>query len=196
MVIIYVGEPCDSQGRSLPPGEPPSPLVTNAKEINDWSPFNDRLGFETADFFYRQSQMSGGDIDTLLNLWTRSILSINPSESGPFKDHKDVYETIDSVKLGHVPWESFSILYQGQRPDPAVRETPPWMKAENEVWFRDPQKLIHNILGNPDFAKETDWAPYQEYAGEDHRFKDFMSGDWAWMQAVRNYHFICHISTR
>jgi hypothetical protein len=41
------------------------------------------------------------------------------------------------------------------------------------------------MLANPDFNNEMDFAPYQEFDIDDEQqFEDFMSGDWAWQQAV------------
>jgi len=59
------------------------------------------------------------------------------------------------------------------------------MMAQHEVWFWDPLMLVHNMLSNPDFKDEFDYAPFQEYDGPDnHWFQDFMSGNWAWKQCV------------
>ena len=67
------------------------------------------------------------------------------------------------------------------------------MDAECEVWFCNLHTLIHNILSNPDFDGEFDYAPIQEYDMEgNHRFENFMSGDWAWKQVVS--HNLLHTS--
>ena len=59
------------------------------------------------------------------------------------------------------------------------------MDGEYKVWFRNPRTLIHNILSNPDFDGEFDYAPVQEYDVKgNHWFENFMSGNWAWKQAV------------
>ena len=52
--------------------------------------------------------------------------------------------------------------------------------------FRDPKKVVCNMLANPDFAKEIDLVPYREYDSEVNKrhWCDFMSADWAWKQAV------------
>lgn len=174
----------DKHGRPIEPGGLPLTEEDPLKDPNDWGPFGTRLRFEAADFLYRVTQMSGGDIDKILQLWSGSILEANSDASGPFTTHRDLYKTIDKADVGEVPWQSFSLFYEGDRPD--IGTTPTWMTAECEVWFRDPRKLIHNILGNPDLTNEVDYVPYHEYVGEkdNHRFHDFMSGDWAWKQAV------------
>ena len=41
------------------------------------------------------------------------------------------------------------------------------------------------MLSNPDFEGKIDYAPVQEYDSKGaHRFQNFMSGNWAWKQAV------------
>lgn len=125
--------------------------------------------------------MSAPDIDYLLDLWGAS--SATHGEAPPFQNHNDLYSTIDSTPIGDVSWESFSLRFNGTRPDDVV---PPWMDAEYDVWFRNPRNLVHNIISNPDFNNAFDYAPYQEHDGNrNRRYHNFMSGNWAWRQAVR-----------
>ncbi|KAG2095439.1 uncharacterized protein F5147DRAFT_747730 [Suillus discolor] len=105
-------------------------------------------------------------------------------DTPPFADHKDLHSVIDATELGDVPWQSFSVQYLGERPE----VVPPWMDDEFEVWYRDPHAMAHNILANPTYKDEIDYVPFREYDALDdtRRWKDFMSGDWAWQQAVPN----------
>lgn len=123
--------------------------------------------------------MSAGDINHLFDLWAACLATTDIEL--PFSKATQLYNTIDSTPLGDVTWESFALQYNGHRP---VGNTPPWMQAEYDVWFWNPHTLVHNLLSNPDFRSGFDYAPYQEYAGGVHRFQDFMSGNWAWNQAV------------
>jgi hypothetical protein len=133
-----------------------------------------------ADFLYRRNQMSAGDIDFIFKLWAASLVAHH--DSPPFSNHTEMYNTIDSTPLGDLPWEFFSLEYNGDVPEGDV---PSWMSAEYDVWFRNPLGLVHNILLNPDFEGEIDYAPVQEYSSNGvHRFRDFMTGNWAWKQAV------------
>ncbi|KAI0244992.1 hypothetical protein BJV78DRAFT_1159298 [Lactifluus subvellereus] len=44
--------------------------------------------------------------------------------------------------------------------------------------------LVKDILANPDYKGQIDYAPVQEFEGSGHRrYRNFMSGDWAWEQA-------------
>ena len=104
--------------------------------------------------------------------------------TAPFQNHGDLYDRIDESTTGEAPWDHFSVSYDGPRPKPG-EEVPDWMSQEYEAWYRDPVQLIHNLVANPDFVDEFDYTPYHEYDQEGtHRFHNFMSGDWAWREAV------------
>ncbi|EGO23314.1 hypothetical protein SERLADRAFT_440045 [Serpula lacrymans var. lacrymans S7.9] len=126
--------------------------------------------------------MSAGDIDTLSNLWKASLLK-NGLTNGevPFTDSQDLYQTIDAIPLGGIPWESFSLSYNGDVPEAS---NPSWVAGSHGVWFRSPNTIVRKMLSNPDFKDEIDYAPLHEFdADGKHQFKDFMSGDWARTQA-------------
>jgi hypothetical protein len=178
-----VGQICDAHGDPIPPDTPPPPLDSD-QGPEDWTPYNNRLEFEVADFLYRRNRMSAGDIDFILSLWAAS-LAIHGDEP-PFSNARCMYKAIDSTPLGDVPWESFTLQYNGTQP---TENVPSWMTAEHDIWFRNPCSLVHNILSNPGFESGFDYAPYQERTADGvHRFGDFMSANWAWKQAV-SFHY-------
>ena len=181
---VSLGLPCDIHGIFIDPSMPPPPYrPTN--DPDDWTPYSSQLEFKTTEFLFSCEQMSAGSIDTLLNLWATSLF--RHSDQPPFTSHQDLYDTIDVTPLGDVPWENFSIRYNGPRPE---HDVPSWMDGEYEVWFRNPRTLIHNILSNPDFDGEFDYAPVQEYDVKgNHQFENFMPGNWAWKQAVSHIFF-------
>jgi len=148
---------------------------------DDWTPFRNRTEFETAEFLYTQNQMPAAQIDRLLDLWASSLAKHN--DMPPFADHRDLYDVIDSSPFGDVKWQKFSLQYTGERPED---NPPPWMDQQYEVWYRDPREVVRHMLANPMFADEMDYCPYREYSTENNerQWKDFMSGDWAWEQAV------------
>ena len=63
---------------------------------------------------------------------------------------------------------------------------PQWMDISYQVSYRDPQVIIHSMLANPSLKDDMDYVPYCEYdaSNEKRLWQDFMSGDWAWSQAV------------
>jgi hypothetical protein len=124
--------------------------------------------------------MSAGRIDELMELWAASNVAIGGSS--PFRNARDMYQTIDRSALGDVPWDSFKLRYRGE----VDSQSPTWMTAEHTVWFRDPHIVVQNLLANADFMGETNLAPHRDYdASGGRQYSDFMSGDWAWDQAVR-----------
>lgn len=146
---------------------------------DDFYPFNDRVHFELGDFFYRRNEISQKAFDDLMQLWAATLPSGTPP---PFADHKDLLNCIDSIPHGEVPWQSFTVGYTGPLPEGDI---PPWMEAEYDVWFRCPREIARNQLSNPMFANEMDWAPKRVFDKHGKReWSDFMSGNWAWRQAV------------
>lgn len=154
---------------------------------DDWTPYENRLQFEIADFLFRRNQMSAGDINFILHLWAESLAIHN--DEPPFANATSLYKTIDLTPLAGTAWDTFSLQYNG---DHAAGDALSWMSAEYDVWFRDPHILVHDLLSNPDFKADFDYAPFQERTSDGvHRFQDFMSANWAWNQAVS----ICYNTT-
>jgi Plavaka transposase len=177
---FIVGRICDKNGNDIPPDTPPPPRDSNGGP-NDWTPYNNRIGFELADFLYRVNQMSAGAINFILAILA-ACLAPHGAEP-PFLSTNHMYKTIDSTPLGDVAWETFSFQYTGARPPGG--NIPSWMNTTHDIWFRDPRALVHNMISNPDFDSGFHYAPFQEYDVHGaHRFSDLMSGNWAWKQAV------------
>ncbi|EMD32329.1 hypothetical protein CERSUDRAFT_161695 [Gelatoporia subvermispora B] len=177
---VMNGHPCTPDGTPLPSPTTAPPLHAHTAST-DWSPYNNRLEFETAEFLFKRTQMSQSKVNALLDLWAASLLKYN--DKPPFADHNDLHKTIDATHLGGVPWQSFETSYTGSLPDGPV---PSWMTAKYEIWYRDPRAVIENLLSSPDFNGEFDVAPYREYYGPgsgERQFTNVMSGDWAWKQA-------------
>lgn len=173
-LIKLKGQPCDAQGNSLPLGAPPP---QDGPGPDDWLPFESEGHFELADFVYRTEQMSGNNIDFLLK-----IIGKLPGNSVPFKTHEKLYDAIDAIPTGNVKWEKFIIKYNGPLPEGDV---PHWMTVEHEIYHRDPCLIAKAMLSNRNFDNEIDYAPYREYDANDlQRYHHFMSGNWAWKQAV------------
>ncbi|KAF8871508.1 hypothetical protein BD779DRAFT_1453918 [Infundibulicybe gibba] len=167
------GRPCDADGNFLPDQTPPLPRTQTI--ANDWSPYEDDIQFRTADLLYQRVAMSAGNIDYLMELWALSMLKHN--DTGPFKDFEHMYAAIDSSRLGDAPWKCFTTGYSGE----ITENSPSWKRAEYEVWYRDPDTVIKNMLDNPDFDGQFDYTPYVS-VGKDgqRRWNDFMSGNYAW----------------
>jgi hypothetical protein len=133
--------------------------------------------FKTADFLYRRTEMSAGNIDDLLDIWAES----NENGDPPFKSHEHLYETIDSTKHGDAPWKCLAVSYNGEVSDPC----PSWQNGEWEVFYRDTDVVLTQMLENPDFDGQFDYAAYigLDKAGKRY-WSDFMSGNFAYRRSV------------
>jgi len=158
--------------------------MTLDRPQGDWSPFSDRVTFETAEQLFAKEQMSAMGIDTLMDLWRASFIQSDATNGGaPFVNHKDLYNTIDSISLGVVDWKSFTLSYSDVLPERG--DPPSWMEDRFDVWYRDPHLVAKNMLSNTDFADNFDYLPFQEFDADGEQiWENFMSGTWAWTQAV------------
>ena len=130
--------------------------------------------------------MPVGKIDKILRLWAASLAPHD--DNPPFKDHRELYDTIDATSIlsGDAEWKTFNLHFCGD--DKIPPDAPNWKKAKWDVWYQDPHELIHNVLQNPDFHTQFDYTPYQEYDLDgNHHFHNVMSGDWCWCEAVSKF---------
>ena len=94
--------------------------------------------------------MSQNDMDTLMRLWT----TLNGH--APFLNHHNMLLTIDAINFQDVQWQSFSTKYSG---DVSPVNPPDWMLKEYTVHFCDPLSVVRNMISNPDFKGQFDYAP-------------------------------------
>jgi hypothetical protein len=143
----------------------------------DWGAFKSKEGFEIAELAYRSAHMSEGNIDALFRIF--------PGGQAPFSSHNELYAAIDSLAVGGVPWEFFSIKYKGPHSNDNDMAQPKWMSDAHDIYYRDPRLIIHEMLANLDFKDDMDFAPYHVFGKDGSRtYQHMMSRDWAWEQAV------------
>ena len=159
------------------PGEQLRPSPSVDADPTDWGAFKSKEGFEIAELIYSRARISQNNIDDLLKICS--------GEQVPFSNHKELYAAIDSIAVGKVPWQSFSVQYDDAYGDDGNVTRPKWMSDVHEIFYRDPRLVIHEILANPDFRDGMDFAPYCVFNEDCIRtYQHLMSGDWAWEQAV------------
>ena len=168
------GTPCDHDGYDLEHGTLPE--TQPGETQSGWSPFHSQAQFETADFLFKKAEMSQGNIDILMELWASTTDS-----QPPFRNHREMLETIDTIETGDTSWQSFTATYSGT---PPPDNPPDWMMKQYTFFFCDLLAVVRNIVSNPDFNGQFDYAPYKEFEGEKRSWQDLMSGEWAWKQAV------------
>ena len=188
--------PCDFLGNNLPSGTFPPPYAATSLEDdgitqNSWDPFHNRAQFEIADFLYRRNQMPGAQIDVLFDLWAAGgDYGCKP----PFASHNDLYETIDSIPLGDLPWICFTVTYDGDNGPLPDGEVPTWMITEYEVWCHNVCLVMRGQLANPDFNGEIGYTLLQIFGPTGKQeWSNIMTGNWVWKQAVScfNSYVIC-----
>ncbi|KAG2031962.1 hypothetical protein BDR03DRAFT_936176 [Suillus americanus] len=103
----------------------------------------------------------------------------------PFRSDAHIYNTINAISLGDVPWQSLSLKhaeFENALPDDAL-----WKCSEYEVWFWDPRELLQNQLANHDFKNDIDYSAQQVFREQGQRvWLDLMTGNWAWDQSASN----------
>ena len=169
-----LGQKCNEDGVPLPQGTPLSPRETDRGDDN-WTLYTNCVQFEVADFLYCRNQMSASNINFVTGLWAAFLAPHN--DSPPFKNAKDMYDMIDSTPLGNIPWQSFTLNYNGPPPDTLGPDgkSPPWTTADYDIWFRNPHLLVQELIANPEFKGQFDFTPYQEYSADgQHCFENFM----------------------
>jgi Plavaka transposase len=129
MIPNFTGKICDKHGNNMPPDTPPPPR-NGGYDSDNWTPYCNCIEFKCAEFLYTCEEMSAGNIDSLLRLWTVTLIPY--SADPPFTKHTQMYDTIDSMPLGNVQWEHFTCKYNGDLPSGDI---PVWMMAKYEVWY-------------------------------------------------------------
>ena len=122
-----------------------------------------------------------------MDIWAayQQIYDIDTAYRPLFLSSKDLYDTIDSMELGDIAWQAFTVEYNGEIPD--SEEIPPWKRKLYEVWFQDPLKVAEGQIANKDYAYKMDHAPKHIFSSvQKCQYSDFMSGNWAWEQAVQD----------
>lgn len=177
-------KPCNEDGHYLPPGS--FPEDENDDNNEEWAPFSNRPSFQFASFAYRKAELSGGDINELLDIWAAHNI-LHDGGDPPFLNKDDLYATIDSIRQGNAPWEAFSVRYEG----PLTADAPSWKRATYRVYCRNTHTVAHNMLASPDFDRQFDYAAYEEYAPDGSRhYSNVMSGKWAYRKSVSSECYI------
>jgi hypothetical protein len=122
--------------------------------------------------------MAASNINDLFQIWAATLPA---DQNPPFINKQDLYNTINAIEVGDVPWTSFSLSFNGKAGD----RVPSWKHASYDVWYQDPCLVMHQQIGNRDFVEEMDFAAKEVQDEQGTRLHtDFMSGDFAWRQLV------------
>ena len=145
--------PCDKDGNFLPPNTPPPQETTNNFS---WVPFCSHDEFELADLLFQHAEMLKTNINKLLH-----IIKSHATEEGSttlVENCDNLYNAIDSIMEGEVPWNSFSVQYNGPQPEANI---PQWMDEKYEVFYWNPHKVVKSMLRNKTFDSNFNYTPNQ-----------------------------------
>ncbi|KAL4069122.1 hypothetical protein J3A83DRAFT_4359153 [Scleroderma citrinum] len=159
---------CAGQNHGILDGSPSTPQ--NVTEKNDWYPFESHLKFKAGKFLFTDSQMLQSHVNSLMQLWMASML--HHKDQSPFTNHSDLHQVTDAIPHGDIPWKSIQVKYSA---------TSYWIMKCYNAWYYDPNTVISNLLGNPDFHEHFDYTPCHEFEPTGQcQWENFMSCNWAW----------------
>ncbi|KAJ6610445.1 hypothetical protein B0H10DRAFT_2166043 [Mycena sp. CBHHK59/15] len=162
--LLLTALPCNAHGiyspqYTAPPPPPPPP--PNGQDPAAWDPFSEHTEINFVNFHF--------NINTALDLWAAMVLKYGGSAL--WKDARELYTTIDSIKDG----QAF--------PLPAGIPLK-WMTETYELCTQDAHQVLHNQLGPAAFKDHVNLVPYRQFNyGGKCIWSNQMSVDWAWKQA-------------
>ncbi|KAF8491609.1 hypothetical protein F5888DRAFT_1807352 [Russula emetica] len=134
----------------------PNPL--NGDAPDSWDPFNSRIEFDFALYHFVEAQSSAGLIDKALDLWAATV-----GDSAPWKNSKELYATIDAIKLSTAP---------------------KWMMQTYVLCAQDSRQVLLHQLETTQYKDKINLSPYRQFDSNHQRtWSNLMSADWAWTQA-------------
>ena len=184
-------QPCDEDSVSLQaPWDSTSPLPALPSQDNqcphDWTPFEDRLVFDWAYHHYVKVQSSTAEIAQELDFWSAIAIKHGSTAGAPWRNAKEMYEAIDSIKIGLLPFKTLAFRYT--RPKPSTPLS--WMEQEYELNTCDVVEVIWEQLAMSDFTSQINYILYKEFNSKGEQvWSNLMSGHWAFMQAVCPFRF-------
>ena len=154
--------------------------------LHDWTPFEDRLTFDWAYHHYVKVQLSAAKIAQGLDFWLAIAIKHGSTAGVPWRNAKEMYEAIDSIKIGSLPFKTLAFRYTGPKPS----MPPPWMEQEYKLNTCNVVEVIQEQLATSDFTSQINYIPYKEFNNKGERvWSNLMSGHWAFMQAVCPFPF-------
>ncbi|THH15686.1 hypothetical protein EUX98_g9428 [Antrodiella citrinella] len=103
----------NAAGEVIPQDVPPLPYSSKCKD--DWTPYDSRLQFEMVEFLFKRQQMSGPNVNWLMDAF--AAFGYGFGAAPPFKDTTHMHNTVDSTPLGDALWSSFTAQYTGEMPE-------------------------------------------------------------------------------
>ncbi|KAF9218202.1 hypothetical protein BS17DRAFT_811782 [Gyrodon lividus] len=157
-LTVLAGDICDADGHLIDASAIPLPV--SDKSADDWGLYGDKL---------RMLNCEEGKLTSFANSGGAHYDLTAEERYPPVQTAMTYTKLLMPLKLA-----TFS-------------DIPPWMDIPYDFWFRPAYSLVERQLSNTDFDGEFDYTPYRDFTGEneEQHYENFMSEDWAWMQADR-----------
>ena len=110
---------------------------------------------------FTEQQSSESEVNRVLDFWLASTIHSGGNiDDIPWSTAKQMYQTIDSIKVGPVPWRTMRFHYTGSLP----AGTPPkWMRKSYDLCFQDPRLVLLEQIASPDLHGHFDYVPYMQF---------------------------------
>jgi hypothetical protein len=127
-------------------------------------------------------EASVGNINKLLKIWAANNVAFFDGAEPIFANVEELHSAIDDSTHGGAAWRELEFKYDGHVDD----HSPPWKKATYISHTRNALEIVKNMVASPEFRDKWDTTPMEEYytVGHERRYSNFMSGRWAWREAV------------
>ena len=133
-----------------------------------------------------QLQSSASGIQRGLDLWRAAVKRYHTDDDKfdgvPWKNAKEMYDTIDSISTNATGWKTHQLSYGRPKPTGTI---PQWMREAYELNVRDVLSLFEEQLASNEFDGQFEYTPYEEYDKNGSRvYTNLMLGAWASHEAV------------
>jgi hypothetical protein len=126
-------------------------------------------------------QASVGTINKLLKIWAANNIAFFDGAEPVFTNAEELHSAIDESTYGGAAWREVEFHYDGH----VDEDSPPWKKATYTSHTRNTFEVVKNMVESSEFRGKWDHTPIEEYTrGRERRYSNFMSGQWAWREAV------------
>jgi hypothetical protein len=116
-----------------------------------------------------------------LNLWSATAFKHSTSTGAPWKTAKDMYETIDAIQIGSLPFKTHHLFYKG----PKLSTPLHWMEEAYKLDAHNVLAVVRDQLAMSNFKDQFDYVLYQEFNNKgEHIWSNLISAQWAFKQAV------------
>jgi hypothetical protein len=126
-------------------------------------------------------QASAGNINQLFKIWAANNVAFFDGAKPVFANVEELHSAIDGSTYGGAAWRELEFKYDGHVDD----NSPPWKKATYVSHTWNTLEVVKNMAASSEFRDKWDTVPIEEYTeGHERRYSNFMSGRWAWQEAV------------